>query len=87
MRFWTVIGVITDTLLVTALVFRIAGLVVTDNTRSDFYHVLSFRVLSCVAPLIWCVRTKSNNLADWLSGCVRLCPEQADWRADITKDC
>ncbi|KAH7100530.1 calcium activated cation channel [Auriculariales sp. MPI-PUGE-AT-0066] len=51
--FWTVISAITDVLLLTAFVFRLMGIWVKDETKTDRYHLLSFQFLSCVAPFIW----------------------------------
>lgn len=53
--FWNVISVTTDGLLITALIFRILGLTLPDDPRSEQWHYWSFQVLSCVAPLIWYV--------------------------------
>ncbi|KAH7103080.1 hypothetical protein BKA62DRAFT_698531, partial [Auriculariales sp. MPI-PUGE-AT-0066] len=40
--FWTVISAITDMLLLTAFVFRLMGIFVKDETKTDHYHLLSF---------------------------------------------
>lgn len=53
--FWNVVSVATDGLLITALILRILGLALPDDPRADQWHLLSFQVLSCIAPLIWYV--------------------------------
>ncbi|KAH7067064.1 calcium activated cation channel [Auriculariales sp. MPI-PUGE-AT-0066] len=58
--FWTVISAITDMLLLTAFVFRLMGIFVKDETKTDHYHLLSFQFLSCVAPLIWMSEYNNN---------------------------
>lgn len=49
--FWTILSIITDGLLIAALVLRIAGIVGDDESGNQ--HLKSFQVLSCVAPFIW----------------------------------
>jgi hypothetical protein len=52
--FWHVVASITDVLLLTAFVFRVSGLVSSDDQRDQ--HLLhSFQVLSFVSPFIWWV--------------------------------
>jgi hypothetical protein len=53
--FWNVVSVTTDGLLITALILRILGLALPNDPRSEHWHLLSFQVLSCVAPFIWYV--------------------------------
>ncbi|EJD53958.1 calcium activated cation channel [Auricularia subglabra TFB-10046 SS5] len=51
--FWTIVSLMTDALLLIAFSLRLAGLWITDTQLSYWYHYNSFKVLSCVAPLIW----------------------------------
>lgn len=51
--FWTIIGLITNGLLIAAFVLRIMGIASHDQTKSDNWHFRSFQVLACVSPFIW----------------------------------
>ncbi|CCA68110.1 related to YVC1-vacuolar cation channel [Serendipita indica DSM 11827] len=46
--FWTIIGLITNGLLIAAFVLRIMGIASHDQTKSDNWHFRSFQVLACV---------------------------------------
>jgi len=49
--FWTIISLITDSLLMAAFVMRMIGIATPDSSIN--YHFLSFQVLSFVSPFIW----------------------------------
>jgi len=51
--FWTIVGLITNTLIITAFVLRIMGIFVADGPRSELWHYRSFQVLACVSPFLW----------------------------------
>lgn len=52
-NFWRVVSLLTEALLISALIFRIMGLYAADDDRSSALKLRSFQVLSCVSPLIW----------------------------------
>ncbi|KAG8746431.1 hypothetical protein FRC10_005142 [Ceratobasidium sp. 414] len=52
-NFWRVVSLLTDSLVITALVLRIWGLYIPDDNQSSALKLRSFQVLSCVSPLIW----------------------------------
>ncbi|KIJ56958.1 hypothetical protein M422DRAFT_23093 [Sphaerobolus stellatus SS14] len=49
--FWTIISIITMSLLTAAFVYRLIG--IFGNDPNGQTHILSFQILSCVAPFIW----------------------------------
>ncbi|KAG8756012.1 hypothetical protein FRC14_003435, partial [Serendipita sp. 396] len=51
--FWTVVGLFTNGLLITAFVLRIMGIATHDMHKSEDWHFRSFQVLACVSPFIW----------------------------------
>ncbi|KAG8799730.1 hypothetical protein FRC20_004856 [Serendipita sp. 405] len=51
--FWTVVGLLTNGLLITAFVLRIMGIATHDMHKSEDWHFRSFQVLACVSPFIW----------------------------------
>jgi len=51
-NFWNAIALVTDSLLLTAFVLRILGLVAHGDDEATF-RLLSFQILSCVSPFIW----------------------------------
>jgi hypothetical protein len=51
-NFWSAIAFVTDSLLLTAFVLRILGLLAHGDDEAAF-RLHSFQVLSCVSPLIW----------------------------------
>ncbi|KAI0940130.1 hypothetical protein AcV5_001321 [Taiwanofungus camphoratus] len=50
--FWQIVSVLTDSLLLTAFILRVAGIASTEP-RSVELRLISFQCLSFVAPLIW----------------------------------
>lgn len=52
-NFWRIVSLLTDSLLISAFIFRIMGLYATDDDHSSALKLRSFQVLSCVSPLIW----------------------------------
>lgn len=50
--FWSVIAFITNTLLLLAFIFRVAGFAVKESHASDL-RMKSFQILSFVAPFLW----------------------------------
>ncbi|KAF8351641.1 calcium activated cation channel [Amanita rubescens] len=52
LNLWNVISLVTDALLFSAFVLRVAG-VNSSGEQSDYLRLTSFQVLSCAAPLIW----------------------------------
>ncbi|KAI0303946.1 hypothetical protein BC826DRAFT_201757 [Russula brevipes] len=51
-RFWHIVAIITDALLLTAFILRVSGLASLDGKR-DQLRLHSFQVLSFVSPFIW----------------------------------
>jgi hypothetical protein len=51
--FWTIMGLITNTLIMSAFVLRMMGIFATEDPRSELWHFRSFQVLACVSPFIW----------------------------------
>ncbi|KAF8605353.1 calcium activated cation channel [Ceratobasidium sp. AG-I] len=52
-NFWRIVSLLTDSLLISAFIFRILGLYAADDDQSSALKLRSFQVLSCVSPLIW----------------------------------
>ncbi|KAF9569112.1 calcium activated cation channel [Agrocybe pediades] len=50
--FWNAVALATDSLLLTAFVFRVASLA-SDGEKESEMRLRSFQTLSCVSPLIW----------------------------------
>lgn len=51
-NFWNAIAFVTDSLLLTAFVLRILGLI-ADGENEAAFRLHSFQILSCVSPFIW----------------------------------
>ncbi|KAG6378638.1 calcium activated cation channel [Boletus reticuloceps] len=54
--FWSAIALITNTLLLLAFIFRVAGFKAADSHAGDL-RLKSFQILSFVAPFIWYIGT------------------------------
>lgn len=51
--FWTVVGLITNSLIIAAFVLRMMGIFAADDPRADLWHFRSFQVLACASPFLW----------------------------------
>ncbi|KIM46401.1 hypothetical protein M413DRAFT_441497 [Hebeloma cylindrosporum] len=64
-NFWNAIAFVTDSLLLTAFVLRILGLI-ADGENEAAFRLHSFQILSCVSPFIWYIGTMQICVARML---------------------
>ncbi|KAL7413036.1 calcium activated cation channel [Mrakia frigida] len=51
--FWTIVNIMTDSLLTSAFVLRVIGIATSSDEATARYRLLSFQTLSLAAPLLW----------------------------------
>ncbi|KAJ6538556.1 Ca2+-permeable cation channel activity protein [Mycena vulgaris] len=53
-NFWMIVAFVTDGILTTAFVLRVAGMASSNEEQGASLRLKSFQILSFAAPLIWC---------------------------------